>query len=155
MFSVRAVQTGDGDSIAAIAELERCFPSPWSKALIEKELGMPYGFVLGTWEKQRNTLAGWCCLRILPPEAELLKIAVHPDAHRKGIATGLLQNVFDMCKKKECETVFLEVRRKNTAALALYKKTGFHQRGLRKRYYVSPIDDGILLAKTINCSRST
>ncbi len=149
MFFVSVVQTGDRDAIAAIAALERFSPSPWSKTAIEKELEIPYGLVLGAQMRAENTLVGWCCLRILPPEAELLKIAVHPDAQGRGIATGLLQNVFKICKKKKCETVFLEVRGKNATALTLYQKTGFHQRGVRKRYYVSPIDDGILLARTI------
>ncbi len=149
MFTVSTVQSGDTDTIAAIATLESSFPSPWAKTTIEKELEIPYGFVFAVRERYKKALIGWCCLRILLPEAELLKIAVHPDAQRKGVATELLQNVFEICKKKKCKTVFLEVRKKNAAALALYKKTGFQQKGMRKRYYISPPDDGILLAKAV------
>ncbi len=149
MITVSPVQAGDRDTITAIAALERFFSSPWSSAIIEKELAIPHSQVFGAWGKQENALIGWCCLRMLPPEAELLKIAVHPDAQRTGIGTRLLHKVFTTCEEKKCGTVFLEVRRKNTAALALYHKTGFHQSGLRKRYYVSPPDDGILLAKVI------
>jgi ribosomal-protein-alanine N-acetyltransferase len=41
--------------------------------------------------------------------------------------------------------VFLEVRESNEAALALYRKRGFEQVGVRKQYYDRPQEDARIL----------
>jgi len=45
--------------------------------------------------------------------------------------------------------VFLEVRKSNEAAIALYKKHGYKPVGLRKNYYTSPVEDAVIMARRI------
>ena len=50
---------------------------------------------------------------------------------------------------KKCTSVFLEVRRSNAPAIALYEKLGFTSVGIRKNYYDSPREDGRAMEKEV------
>jgi ribosomal-protein-alanine N-acetyltransferase len=41
--------------------------------------------------------------------------------------------------------IILEVRASNRPALAFYRSAGFGQAGLRRAYYVDPIEDAVLM----------
>jgi ribosomal protein S18 acetylase RimI-like enzyme len=74
-------------------------------------------------------------------EAEILNLAVVPDSRRQGVATRLVEEVV----AGHPGALFLEVRSCNTAACNFYQKLGFTQVGLRRGYYQSPPDDGIVM----------
>ena len=54
---------------------------------------------------------------------------------RTGIGESLLTQSFEKLHLSEIQSVFLEVRSSNTAALALYEKLGFTMMGRRENYY--------------------
>lgn len=83
--------------------------------------------------------------RKIPPEAEIYRIAVSEDKRQRGIGYRLLS--FALKTERGCgvESVFLEVRSKNTPAIALYHSFGFRQLGVRKNYYQNPADDAIIM----------
>lgn len=99
-------------------------------------------------EMQSNEMYGWCCIRCTPPEAELLKIAVHPDHRRKGWGVLLIQKAFRYAAARHCTTVFLEVRSNNRAARHLYANCGMQEHALRKNYYMHPADDAVIYQVT-------
>jgi [ribosomal protein S18]-alanine N-acetyltransferase len=74
-------------------------------------------------------------------EREILNIAVAPAFRRRGVARGLLSGLIRTWRGK----VFLEVRESNGAAQGLYKSLGFQQVGIRREYYASPPEPGIVL----------
>lgn len=79
---------------------------------------------------------GFALFRAVLDEAELLTIAVHPDARRQGIAARLIRRgLGDLSFTNVC---FLEVAAGNAAARALYARLGFVQTGLRRGYYAHP-----------------
>ena len=51
--------------------------------------------------------------------------------------------LFDICKQRNCNTIFLEVNTINYKAINLYNKYGFKQYSLRKNYYGN--NDAILM----------
>ncbi len=81
---------------------------------------------------------GFALIQIAGPEAELLTIAVHPDARRSGQGTALMNDLLSAAKEANCEEIFLEVVDTNTAAIALYHAHGFGERAIRKDYYNGP-----------------
>ena len=119
---------------SALARLhEQCFVTPraWSASEIESLcqtagcflIEEPAGFLLG------RSIAG---------EAELLTLAVDPEARRQGIGRRLVEAFLKKSCETKAETVFLEVSSENPAAIALYGATGFRQAGKRRAYYHSP-----------------
>jgi ribosomal-protein-alanine N-acetyltransferase len=57
------------------------------------------------------------------------------------VATALVAEAVAL----EDGALFLEVRSSNTAARNLYQKLGFSEIGLRRNYYASPPEDGIVM----------
>lgn len=83
---------------------------------------------------------GYLEYRVVADEAELLEIAVHPGARRRGVGRRLMDHLLDALARRGVRDVHLEVRDGNTAARALYAATGFHPVGRRPRYYADGED---------------
>jgi [ribosomal protein S18]-alanine N-acetyltransferase len=79
--------------------------------------------------------SGFVIARVVADEAEILTLAVHPDARRLGLASALLAEVESQAGAKGAVTMFLEVRDDNLAAKALYDSAGYVSAGYRKNYY--------------------
>lgn len=97
------------DEIAAILSGTGCFL-----------LTGPGGFLIG---------------RAIAGEAELLTLAVAPDARRQGTGGRLLAEFLAESERLGAAQVFLEVAADNPAALALYRRHGFAEAGRRRGYY--------------------
>lgn len=143
------IRRAAGKDVAQIAGIEKSAASPWSQALIEAELYRPEGIQIVACHRIGDIL-GWCCARLIRPEAELLKLTVAPEYTRRGIATDLLTRLFGLCFHHGCERIFLEVRRKNIPAVRLYTRMGFKKTALRKNYYHAPADDGVILSMELS-----
>jgi len=78
---------------------------------------------------------GFALGRIAGPEAELLTIAVHPEAQGAGHGHRLMKDFLSESATLGAEDIFLEVAENNPAALALYRKTGFAQVAKRALYF--------------------
>lgn len=75
---------------------------------------------------------GFALVRTVANETELLTLAVHPSAQRRGAGEALLTDWLNQCS---AETAFLEVAEDNPAALRLYRRFGFTESGRRIGYY--------------------
>jgi ribosomal protein S18 acetylase RimI-like enzyme len=66
----------------------------------------------------------------------------------RGLGRALLTEVLAVARGRGVESVFLEVRESNAAALGLYRGFGFQEVGQRRGYYDHPREDArILMAK--------
>ena len=79
--------------------------------------------------------SSFAVFRVLGPEAEVLTLATHPSAQGKGKATAMLHAALTALKARGVEEVFLDVAEDNTAARALYARTGFQTYAERRNYY--------------------
>lgn len=138
----------DRSHIPQIAALEReCFPDPWSESLLEDALFDPQAsFIVAQDSEEEGNVIGYAGLHAVLDEGYIDNIAVHPDARRHGVASALL-DVF--CRFGEVNLAFLtlEVRKSNTAAIALYEKNGFRWAGLRPGYYQHPREDAVIMTR--------
>ncbi|HYO82068.1 MAG TPA: ribosomal protein S18-alanine N-acetyltransferase, partial [Bryobacteraceae bacterium] len=92
--------------------------------------------------ERSGRVAGFMVSRtVAPDEAEVLNLAVAPDARRSGVATSLIESLED-------GDVFLEVRHSNEAAQHLYRKLGFEVTGKRPRYYDDPVEDALVMRRS-------
>ncbi|MBU3028583.1 GNAT family N-acetyltransferase [Paracoccus marinaquae] len=109
----------------------RCFagaPRPWAadefSALLAARgsflLSRPEGFLLG---------------RTVADEAELLTLAVAPEARRQGLGRDLTARFATAAAGRGAGTAFLEVAADNRPARALYAGLGWTEAGRRPGYY--------------------
>ncbi|TRW95465.1 GNAT family N-acetyltransferase [Paracoccus sp. M683] len=126
------------DALAALHG--RCFtqPRPWTATELAGLLDSPHSFLLT--RAPDAMLLG----RAIAGEAELLTLAVAPEARRQGLASALLAEFAAASRAREAETAFLEVASDNAAALALYRRHGWAGAGLRRDYYAPGIDALVL-----------
>jgi ribosomal protein S18 acetylase RimI-like enzyme len=76
----------------------------------------------------------------VPPEREILNLAVAGRFRRLGIASSLL--TFEL---KRDDIFFLEVRESNHGAQTLYRRFGFTEIGRRRDYYRNPRETAIVM----------
>lgn len=126
------------DAPALAALHARCFttPRPWTAAEFAELLASPLCFLL-------TEAQGFLLGRVIADEAELLTIAVAPEARRQGEGARLLAAFAQAAKARGATTAFLEVAENNAAARALYARAGWAQAGRRKGYYHSPEGDAL------------
>jgi ribosomal-protein-alanine N-acetyltransferase len=107
--------------------------APWSAETIAGLLAQPgvFGLVAVAGEAPQ----GFILCRIAADEAEVLALAVLPEARRHGIARALMTAAMAQVKAGGGVRVLLEVSVRNEAALALYRSVGFGEVGRRKGYY--------------------
>jgi len=129
--------------VAALAAVESaCFERPWGPLELAEALEQPGTAVayLGSAQASAEPLkpalvAAYCLHRQVLDELEILQLATHPSHQRQGLARRLIGEVLGCAGRSNCAAAFLEVRRSNIAALALYQGAGFRVCGLRRGYY--------------------
>jgi ribosomal-protein-alanine N-acetyltransferase len=135
-----------------ISELEKeIFSDPWSERSVTDTItldGAMCYVALTDGELQAYILG-----RIIPPEGEIYRIATAPNKRKRGIAYRLLDYMTKCERGRGLERLFLEVRSKNLAALALYRTFGFEKIGVRKNYYKNPDDDATVMLKASRADR--
>lgn len=126
-----------------LSEIDAVSHAPWSKEGFKSELtnAVATYFVAETEDKKAIGYIGyWWSFT----EVQITFLAVHPDFRRQGIAEHLVRYAADKCRKIDVQTMQLEVRRGNGAAIALYEKMGFVKVGVRPKYY-GGTEDAILM----------
>ena len=78
-------------------------------------------------------------------EVHVATIATHPDFRRQGIAKKLLSHALQDLSAEGAQSSFLEVRASNLAAQEMYRKFGYEESGVRRRYYRDNDEDAILM----------
>jgi ribosomal-protein-alanine N-acetyltransferase len=80
--------------------------------------------------------------------ADVVTLAVHPQARRRGLGAALLRALLDAATQRGAHELALEVRADNTAARTLYARSGFERIGLRRGYYPDGTD-GLVLRRRL------
>ncbi|QJB57732.1 ribosomal protein S18-alanine N-acetyltransferase [Pseudodesulfovibrio sp. zrk46] len=126
-----------------LIKLEKsCFDYHWSRDQFLMGLERGVFKILGVREDAR--LVGYIAISLIEDEMEILNLAVHTDYRKRGLAKALLKRAFEICTKKGIVKSFLDVKISNTPAIDLYKKFGYVQVGVRKRYYPDTKEDALL-----------
>jgi ribosomal-protein-alanine N-acetyltransferase len=132
------------EDIPEVLRIERvCFSTPWSGDMFEAEIEGPVSYA--TVAEHDDRVVAYATYRIILDECHLMNIAVSPEYRRDGVGRELLQYVVDHCRSRGAEYMFLEVRRSNRAAQALYAAFGFHRLGVRRGYYTDNKEDALIL----------
>jgi ribosomal-protein-alanine N-acetyltransferase len=138
----RPLTAADLDSVAAIER--EVFTDPWSSRAFGDLLGLDHirGFVV---EQGDGAIVGYAVCSQAADEGEILNFATAPIARRKGVGRALLAVVLEWLGERGAAKVFLEVRRSNEAAIAMYAAAGFAPLGVRPNYYRRPTEDALTM----------
>jgi ribosomal-protein-alanine N-acetyltransferase len=117
------------DALAALHARSFTTPRPWSAAEFAAFLGDPLAFLLVEGD------AGFLLGRAAAGEAELLTLAVAPEARNRGLGLRLVSRFLYQARLRGAEVAFLEVAADNAPARAVYGRGGFRETGRRPGYY--------------------
>jgi ribosomal-protein-alanine N-acetyltransferase len=137
---------------APIMEIQQASPAmaQWRAADYERVARNPHGIVLiGIGSGAPNLVAGFLAAISTGEEAEIQNVAVRLDCRRRGIARALIEEAHRRLGARGVRSMFLEVRRSNTAARALYSHLGYAECGLRRRYYTNDGEDALVLRREL------
>jgi ribosomal-protein-alanine N-acetyltransferase len=140
---MRSMTQADVDAVMDIEQSVQTYP--WTRGNFIDALDC--GYVCRV-DEQGGEICSYAMLRPVLDEAELLNIGVAAGHQRKGLGRSMLREMLDVARERNMRRVFLEVRSSNTAALALYRNTGFVEIGVRRGYYqnASGNEDAITMA---------
>ena len=118
------------------------FDNFWSYNILKQELenGKSKYFVA----KQENEIVGFAGILLIIDQVNIMNIVVKKDKRNFGIGSSLLEEIIRYSKIHNATSITLEVNEKNIPAIKLYKKYGFKQVGLRRKYYNNE-DNAILM----------
>lgn len=146
-MTVRTASEADLDAIAGLEEA--AFHDPWPREMLAYEVAHPHAVLLVASCGEGAPPAAYAGFRHAAGEAELLRVAVHPEGRRKGLARALLLEGLERLRKLDIQVCFLEVRVDNTPAINLYESLGFTCVGMRKGYYRDGTDAMIFVAELV------
>lgn len=138
---IREMREEDVPSVSEIEGLS--FSQPWSKTSFLSEIHKSRS--ISRVAVLDSAVVGYICAELVTDEGHILNLGVHPDYRRKGISTALVASVIEVLRQRSCRVLFLEVRASNHAARRLYERFGFSVVGERKNYYVSPVEDAVIM----------
>lgn len=103
-------------------------------------------------EEETQKIAGYFILMTAIDESHLLTIGIRRDLQGFGYGRKLLDCAIQTAVEHGNVTMLLEVRPSNRGAFKMYKKYGFKEIGLRKKYYLNldgEREDAIVMRKSL------
>jgi ribosomal-protein-alanine N-acetyltransferase len=127
---------------------QAAYDYPWSRAVFRDCLLAGYHcLVLDI----NDTVSGYAIMSVGAAEAHVLNLCVHPGLRRLGYGRRLLNALLFKGQDLSVQSVFLEVRPSNRAAVNLYLSAGFKEIGIRPAYYQAKVgrENAIVLSLSL------
>lgn len=144
--SIEAARLAD---VPAILAIERAvFSDPWSARSFRDAMSNPLAFCACA-RRDGRAVEGYVVAWFVADEGEIANLAVAPDAWGTGIGRALLDASIKEAAVRKLRAVYLEVRDSNARARHLYGSRGFVEVGRRRSYYRRPVEDAIVLRRSM------
>jgi [ribosomal protein S18]-alanine N-acetyltransferase len=140
---IRRLRLADLGGIEKVEK--RAYRTPWSRSMFASELSKATSICLGAFEGEQ--LIGYVINSRYVDAWHVMNVAVDPDFQNRGIATRLLERLFELTAGDEKRGYTLEVRVSNDEAIRLYEKLGFERHGIRRGYYTDNREDALIMWK--------
>ena len=136
------------ESIPGAAELEKlCFAEPWSAKSLE--LLTNDGIGIGMVCRKDGIVCAYGGMLVAVDEGQITNIATHPDFRRMGYGRAIVESLIKYAKNNNLDSISLEVRESNRAAIDLYSSLGFKVEGKRKDFYRKPTEAALVMVLRI------
>jgi len=156
-FSLTINRMTEHDLLEVVAIEEISGLSVWGWEAYHKELQSPEDVIMlvartastESDQADEQAIAGFIISRLVAGELHINNMAVHPEVRRRGIAAQLLTAALSHGRSRGAHLAFLEVRAGNAGAQDLYRRCGFQVTGRRNRYYAQPVEDALLMSRSL------
>jgi ribosomal-protein-alanine N-acetyltransferase len=125
----------------------RAYRTPWSRSMFASELAKSTSICLGAFEGDQ--LVGYVINSRYVDAWHVMNVAVDPAYQHRGIATRMLERLFELTADDERRGYTLEVRVSNADAIRLYERLGFERRGVRRGYYTDNHEDALIMWREV------
>ena len=141
MITIREMQIDDLEQVMQIEEQN--FSVPWTETgffsfLIRNDTL----FLVAEEEKE---ILGYCGVVTASGEGDITNVAVKKSRQKEGIGRQMLAQLLARMEEAGVGALYLEVHAGNAGAIHLYRKLGFEEVGVRKNYYESYREDGLVM----------
>ena len=137
------------DLLDQVVPIERLsFSDPWSREMFRSELLIGGGTYARVAERA-GAVIGYLLAVLVVDEAHLGNLAVHPSERRSGVGQMLLDDLMETARKRGIHKVTLEVRESNQNARKFYYDNDFIDVAMRKNYYRNPVEDAIVMLRSL------
>jgi ribosomal-protein-alanine N-acetyltransferase len=109
------------------------------------QLLRPFGRVTTPLLPPNERLVGFAGMWLMMEEAHVTTIGVKRDLRGQGLGELLFATLLEIAMQVGARRSTLEVRITNQPAQALYKKYGFRDEGVRRRYYSDNNEDALIM----------
>lgn len=138
---IRGMREEDLEQVAAIEK--EIFCDPWSREGFEVSMHKPENLYLVVEEDGR--IAAYCGLWGVAGEGQICNVAVRENARGRGLAYAMLSELLRLGRNAGLWAFTLEVRVSNKPAIRVYRRLGFADAGIRKRFYTKPEEDALIM----------
>lgn len=145
-MKVTTIRHMHSDHLLEVTEIERSsFSTPWSELSFLNEIYNPFSHAYVALLD--TAVVGYIVTKQISEEGHILDLAVHQTYRRQGIARSLVERGLEDMRREGCRNVYLEVRLSNSPAIKLYESLGFRSAGIRKAYYIHPLEDALVMVR--------
>lgn len=144
---IRKMTVEDVEQVFEIEKLS--FTLPWTKDSFYYEMTTNESAYYVVAETERGVV-GYCGMWLVLDEAHITNIAILPEERGKKLGERLMRAAMEAAKSQGAVLMTLEARVSNEPALNLYRKLGFKNGGIRKRYYTDNFEDAIVMWVNFN-----
>lgn len=122
-----SIRPASEDDLKAVAAIEKYSNSPpWSESAFRSELGKKHShFWVLTDDETDSVVAGYVVFSFPAEQAHIQTLAVSRDRRGLGLAKKILRAVISFVMRQKGESIALEVRKSNKAAIQLYQSLDF------------------------------
>ena len=144
MITIEKMSREHLSEVASIEEMS--FSLPWSLESLELMLTEQASALVALEDGRVLGYVGMMCVL---DEGQIINVAVHPDARRRGVGRSLMEAAETYAKERGIVFLSLEVRESNIAARSLYSSLGWEEQGIRKGFYSHPVENACVMTKSI------
>jgi len=124
---------------------------PWTERIFSDCIRVGYQCWMALVEQR---VVGHAVISVTSGESHILNLSIGRDYQRQGLGRQFIEFLVDEARARDAQTMLLEVRPSNTAAISCYNAAGFNEIGSRKDYYPAADgrEDALLFARHITPS---
>jgi len=151
--SVSIALASERDLPAIVAIEREAFSDPWSERSFREALDQPAVY-FAVARSDADDVLGYVVAWFVADEGQIANLAVVPAGWGSRIGRALLVAALEEASARGIVDIYLEVRDSNERARRLYAGCGFEPIGRRRGYYRRPLEDAIVLRRTLKQSRT-